>query len=490
MSILAVLMSCRDPAIAPLDDTSHAAVDSVGPAWITLPLGCTPRSDDGPVAVFPRGEDQNTQESPGAGWFVELVDVELDADRDILWGAGQGGLTAFDVSDPDAPALLGRYPDDGSTQHRYYRVELAGERAYVTHRDRGLFVLDITDPAAVVSLGEVGGTGMEGMALVGDRLYVVGLQGQLRTFDVSDPDAPALLSEVDGLTSAWDITTEGGYGYVSDNTDGVVVVALADTPEVGVAVAVGGGVQDIALADGVLYAAAGGAGIVVLDRSDPANPVVARTLDYLTGIQSVAVDGAVLWAVNQIGVIALDISDPLDPVPLGSGQTAEFAMHVAAGGGLAYVGDWTRMAIWEADPSIAVPDLMLSADTLYLREDDTAVELTVTNLGSDTLTLTEASLDDDRFSLLASADRIAPGETATLAISFAGGADVEATLCLASNDPDASTVEVILHTGGGGEHDAIGTPASDFVLTDLYGNSFQLAEQLGHPVVLVYFATW
>lgn len=490
MSILALLMSCRDAAVAPPDDTSHAGADSAGPAWITLPLGCTPGAEQAPPAVFLRGVDQNTQETPGAGWFVELVDVELDAERDILWGAGQGGLSAFDVSDPDAPALLGSYPGEGSNQGRYYRVELAGDRAYVTHRDRGLFVLDITDPADITLVGEVSGAGMEGMARAGDRLHVVGLQGSLRTFDVSAPDTPTLLSEVAGLSSAWDITVDGQYGYVSDSTEGVVVVALGDAPEVETAVDVGGGVQDIALAAGVLYAAAGAAGIVVLDRQDPARPEVVASLDYLSGIQSVAVDGAVLWAVNQLGVVALDISDPLAPVPLGFGETDEFAMHVTAGGGLAYVADWTRMEVWEADPSIAAPDISLSADTLYLREDDEAAALTVTNLGSDTLVLSEASIDDARFSLLASTDRVPPGETAALAVSFSGGADVEATLCLASNDPDASTVEVTLHTGGAGGHDAIGTPAPDFVLTDLDGNSWQLAEQLGHPVVLIYFATW
>ena len=67
---------------------------------------------------------------------------------------------------------------------------------------------------------------------------------------------------------------------------------------------------------------------------------------------------------------------------------------------------------------------------------------------------------------------------------------MNARLCIASNDPVSPTREIVLHTGGGGENEAIGGEATDFVLADLDGNYHQLSLQLGHPVVLMYFATW
>ena len=70
------------------------------------------------------------------------------------------------------------------------------------------------------------------------------------------------------------------------------------------------------------------------------------------------------------------------------------------------------------------------------------------------------------------------------------GGPLQTTLCLASNDPDESQAEVEVHTGGGGVIGEVGRPAPDFVLTDLDGESHRLSEHLGHPVVLVYFATW
>jgi len=44
--------------------------------------------------------------------------------------------------------------------------------------------------------------------------------------------------------------------------------------------------------------------------------------------------------------------------------------------------------------------------------------------------------------------------------------------------------------GESGTGVALGNDAPDFVLEDLDGNSHRLSEQLGHPVVLVFFATW
>ena len=63
-------------------------------------------------------------------------------------------------------------------------------------------------------------------------------------------------------------------------------------------------------------------------------------------------------------------------------------------------------------------------------------------------------------------------------------------VCIASDDPASPALEIQVLR----EHDEIsiplGTAAPDFVLTDIDGDTHRLSEQLGHPVLLVYFATW
>jgi hypothetical protein len=42
----------------------------------------------------------------------------------------------------------------------------------------------------------------------------------------------------------------------------------------------------------------------------------------------------------------------------------------------------------------------------------------------------------------------------------------------------------------GAQEPQVGDPAPDFALEDLHGARWRLSEQLGHPVVLTYIATW
>jgi hypothetical protein len=116
--------------------------------------------------------------------------------------------------------------------------------------------------------------------------------------------------------------------------------------------------------------------------------------------------------------------------------------------------------------------------------------VTVWNLGGADLHLTGATFEDPRVSLVASADTIAPGDSARLRVTFADtdGAPLDTTGCLATDDPDGPLVSFTLGVPAGDRY--LGQPAPDFVLPGLDGQSYRLSEQLGHPVMLAYFATW
>ena len=506
--------ACREPAstgtVSPDDTTTDGGDDtgpgggddtgagddtgSTAPDWVALGGACEAPSGLAAQPLVQLGEDQHTQDRPGE-WFVELVDLEISADGQTLWAAGQGGVMAYDIGDVSEPSLYTYFPRGGGIG-RFYRVELLDDLGlvYATHRDQGLAVLD-ADLDSLEQRGFVPGAGMEGMARVGDRLYVVSLYGDLLTFDLTDPVKPAQIDAVSWAGSGWDIVVDAaaGVGYIPDNTLGLVPVDLSDpdAPVLGTPVDLGGGAQDVALGDGVLYVAAGGRGVITLDRAgDPLAPVVLDTLEVGGSVQSVALDGSVLWAVNQEDVIALDVASPEAPMPLSTVETAEFAMHVAARDGVAWVGDWSRLGSWMIDTTAPAPDLDLAAQQLYLSAEGEVALLTVRNTGAAPLSLLGAASGDDRLSVRASPATLAPGEAGWLEITFSGGTELLTSLCVVSNDPDTPTALIEVHTGEGGQNPAIGEAAPDFALTDLDGNTRQLSEELGHPVVLAYFATW
>ncbi len=97
---------------------------------------------------------------------------------------------------------------------------------------------------------------------------------------------------------------------------------------------------------------------------------------------------------------------------------------------------------------------------------------------------------DDRIGLLVDQLQVEPLSAAHLRVSFSGGDDMQTSICIASNDPDEPLQYVALTSGNQDSNPSLGAMATDFVLTGLDGQTYQLSQQLGHPVVLVYFATW
>ena len=69
------------------------------------------------------------------------------------------------------------------------------------------------------------------------------------------------------------------------------------------------------------------------------------------------------------------------------------------------------------------------------------------------------------------------------------GEALDATLCLATDDPDEPTVEITI-SGDQDGNPALGTDAPDFTLRDLEGRNHTLSHAIGRPVFIAFFATW
>ena len=91
-------------------------------------------------------------------------------------------------------------------------------------------------------------------------------------------------------------------------------------------------------------------------------------------------------------------------------------------------------------------------------------------------------------------------------VTFADdGEPLDATVCVATTDPDEPLREVkvarsspqgdspfhkFYHGGKGESAVTVGQLVPDFLLPDLDDNYHQLSEQLGRPVLLMFFSTW
>lgn len=473
--ILLAAWACAREKTERSDDT--AASSDTGVAWSALPSVCEAATDLLADPLTLEGEVRVTQ-SAGGG-FMEAVDVEVRGG--FAAAVGMGRLLLFDVSDPAAPEKL--YGPAETSAGKLHRVEWLGDGLLATsQRDEGVQIWDVSDPGAPVELAEIAGPGLEGLAWDGALLWVTVRDEGVRGYDLSDPGAPALVASAAGLSAPWELAASGdGWLYAADNTLGLVPIDARDplAPVVGAPVLLDGPALHPRFADGRIYVSMGGAGVAILDATTRATPTVVEVVQ--TGgsaVMSDVVDGR-LWIADHEGLAVFDLSTS-PATPIQREQTEQFALAVDAEGDRAFVGDWNLFEIWALDPDVLAPALDVPSHELRVR--DGGAETTITNLGGATLSLLGATAGDAVVE--ADAAVIEPGASATLRLR---GATVGDTLCLSTDDPDEPLYSFTLVDDG---EPPVGEPAPDFALSGLDGQTHRLSEQLGHPVLLVYFATW
>lgn len=454
--------------------------------WVLLDGDCSV----GALPVDPIVEQSNiflNQEQPGVSPFAEVVD--LDKRGDLLLGVGQGGLMTYEVSDPANPEFLGFYPEQ---MGRYYKVEFISDtRIVLSHRDRGLELVSMDDPSAPQTLSILDGKGYEGLLVHEGLVYATQRGVGLVVLDPSE-DALTEVTQLSGLTSPWEISRPmNGVAYVADAALGLVPVDLSTpaSPKVGTPVAVSqGSPLHVAAADGFVYLSLGSAGVGIFETVDPMAPRLVAQVPTGGSATMSWVDDGLLWIADNEGVGVFDVSDPTDPQHQARELTEQFALAMFSEGTRGYVGDWNYMRILDLDRSVQAPHLEMPGDSFLLAEEGGDKVLSIQNLGNAPLELRGAASEVPGLQVYGSAEVLESGEEGWIKLSYAGGADMEGSVCLSSNDPDQPTIDFAVEAGV--DDPFIGQDAPDFVLQDLDGNSYRLSDQLGHPVVLVYFATW
>jgi hypothetical protein len=200
---------------------------------------------------------------------------------------GEGGLRTYDITDPTAPAALGGI----DTADIALDVELAAGLAFVAAGVDGLRIFDVTNPSAPVAAGALALPGFTAkLEVVGTTAYVVDrgtrtlyrqTNRALRVIDVSNAAAPAVLGAVEftnlrnGGCRIPGIAVVQQYAYVA--CDGLLVVDVSN-PAHPVVIFRGGLPGDvessIQLVGDRAYISSGTSGsLYVFDISDPARPV-------------------------------------------------------------------------------------------------------------------------------------------------------------------------------------------------------------------------
>ena len=261
---------------------------------------------------------------------------------------GRSGLKILDISNFSSPEIVGSINNIGSAD----KVYVYGDYAYVTVNSKEEFatsmlqVIDIRDPAlpelaaSIIAPGSI-------EYVSGDYAYLS--SGLLTVVDISDPTSPEIVSSYDLPEKAYGVQVSGSYAYVTYvipeccgyfGGAGLLVIDISD-PTAPVTVGsydTPGNAFDVYVSGNYAYVAAGQAGLQIIDISDPASPTFAGSVAtfgstyqniYVTGsadditgsVYSVYVADGYAYLVGEPGFLVVDVRDPTSPALVASYDT-------------------------------------------------------------------------------------------------------------------------------------------------------------------------
>ena len=260
--------------------------------------------------------------------------------------ADAAGLKIVDVSNPQAPVIVGSLVMPGRAQD----VNARGSLAYVACGQAGIQVVDVSSPASPAIVGAVATPGaVYQVSLTGNLVCAVDSSGVLRVADVSNPQSPVLVgSKVVGANS---VSAEGSVVCVTASFDHAKVIDISNpaNPIVRASIAAEGSdmAMDVTIVDGIAYIAHGNiypappGGVLIADLSSPATPVILGNLGSHSMIMSVAADegrvvSAQVYDVVSAGWLMNTYTVPTNATVSEIGSLAESMSDITVRGSTGY----------------------------------------------------------------------------------------------------------------------------------------------------------
>jgi hypothetical protein len=260
----------------------------------------------------------------GGGDYVNLFIHDFVVENDFVYvvgydvGSAENDLQVFvlDAADFSTLSLVGKYAQDDlavAPESVTLEVLKVGDYLYVASQGNGLFVIDVSDPAAPSGELLFPGSPFTAMALADQSTMYVAWEDPLATgrrihvVDIEDPAAPQLLGSFGDDLPVFDMLYVDGMLYVY----GPGIVAFdASVPTSPVLrdqeMFPGSSLTTVAYSNGFIYApitdsAAGLQGLTVVDARDPQNLERVHDVPGLGLVTEVDVSGQTLYATASMG---------------------------------------------------------------------------------------------------------------------------------------------------------------------------------------------
>jgi hypothetical protein len=237
---------------------------------------------------------------------------------------GDKGLWVVDISDPASPVDLGI-----SQVETNDNILVSGDYLYSSgQRYNGIIVCDISDAGNVEEVTRLDIPTRDCCLEIGGDLLFMGIKNILTIYNISSPESPVKLIDFE-LSLAGGLSTETGWeGHKMDWSNWAHI-------------------NDIQVSGNYAYIAFGAGGVRIVDITDPASPEEIKTAGSGRFAISLKVENDLLYVTNtdyentKIQLDILDISEPENLVLVDTVMTeTDFIM-----GGVTFAFCWMRPQI-------------------------------------------------------------------------------------------------------------------------------------------------
>lgn len=260
-------------------------------------------------------------------------------------------LQCYDLSDPAAPRLIGRYAAGGGIN----AVKLRGTDAFVAAGAAGLQIVDLSRPSNLLpkeaSSLPSGGSAWD-VAVSGTYAYVTVGEAGLFILNISRPAEPILIGAIETDGVAVEVAVSANYAYVADGYAGLQVVDVGDPtrPRRVGTLGIEGPAYHVAVADEHVLVA-GEYGVHVIEVRDPANPRSVAKYETQNPVANLAVSGSYVFVADRGGrdlvhggrvaggLEVIDLVEPANPRRIARFPTKGPATTLSLSGGILIVGD-------------------------------------------------------------------------------------------------------------------------------------------------------
>ncbi len=243
-----------------------------------------------------------------------------------LFFLGRGPvLTIVDPSQPTDLRIIGEITLPNTIRGIAFQHTFHGTFAMVATGKGGLRIIDISNPPNPVEIAAF--TEIEEVMSVATTRTLAFLTGSSKTsgenifiIDTSNPTSPELVGgyDPDGYAFVLDVAVKGDFAFVAHNENGLLILDVSNPAEPLFHAEVStlpGYARSIEISNNFAYVASSGEGLRIFDISNPAEPILVGLKSFSAVSHHLTVfEKTVYVTLGLLGCNSFDVTDPANPV--------------------------------------------------------------------------------------------------------------------------------------------------------------------------------